>query len=322
MTDWTDSRIAAIEVTPMWAGSLDMGLVDSALKDAGVPEDLIPSAPSRAVCMRRAFEASAPPRAKIDPLPKGMGVAMSLKDVTMLDLEALALQQGHEVRQAASYNTTLSCKILVVNQDGAETETRTYTPSDHPMIPVLEQSYEIERGKYKASEDLSVWFSQTIVPFLAGVSKRSRGGVYYVPSHKRDLLLKIAGAFQKLSASDVVVRHVNGVEMPVHILTHGGKLCLEPRYSDDSAAMEIMVDGVIRETDAHLDDLVSAVTDSKRQLGKRALATKKEQLETLRASMKSWEDVCSVSLSLLQDRITEAEKTIALAEIQVQTSSD
>lgn len=316
LPDLTDPRIAAIEVTPMWAGDLSIDDVDQALKDAGLPDELLPPQPSRAKCMARAFHECSPRGARIDSLPKGMGVTMSLKDVTKLDLEALSAQAGIEVREAASYHATFTAKILVQNINGTEIETLQFTPDDHPMIPLVKETYRVKRGQYKASEDLSVWFSQTIIPYVNGVGKRSRGGVYYVPASRAKLICDLAVALEALSSSSQIDREVNGVKVPIHRLTHGGKLCIEPRFADDTAAMEIMIDGVIRNTDSMLDDLSSALDPKEgKRLGKRALKTKADMCARLEAEMLQWENVCSVSLDLLRNRIEEIRAAIGVAEM-------
>lgn len=322
LPDLSDPRIAAIEVTPMWAGSLAINDVDEALKDAGVPEALLPKAPSRAVCMKRAFDHCAPRGARIDSLPKGLGVAMSLKDVSMLDLAAVAAQVGGEVRETASYHATLSVKIQVENVNGTEIETLNFSPDDHPMVPLVRETYRAMREQYKASEDLSVWFSQTILPSVGGVGKRSRGGVYYVASHRRGLVVDVAKGLEAISQSDMIDREVNGVSCPVTRLIHGGKLCIEPRYSDDTFAMEIMIDGVIREADSALDDLSDALDpqDGKRPLGKRALGTKREECAKLEAQLAAWENVCSVSLPLIKNRLAEIQSGIGIAELACEVS--
>jgi len=301
----------------MWAGDLAITDVDNMLKAEGLPDGLLPAQPSRAIAMRRAFQECAPRGARIDPLPAGMGVAMSLKDVSQLDLEQLASAAGHEVRSAASYNTKFTAKILVENIQGTEIETLTFTPDDHVMAPLVRAVYQAKREQYKASEDLSVWFSQCIIPAVGGVGKRSRGGVYYVPAARRDTLLKVASALSKLSQSHAVQRQVQGMQVPMYLLTHGGKLCLEPRFADDSAAMEILIDGVIRDTDSALDGLSDAldVKDGKRPLGRRGLATKKREAANLEQQLSSWENVCSVSLDLLRNRLVELQAGIGIAEL-------
>lgn len=321
--DLSDTRIAAIEVTPMWAGDMRISDVDDALKTYGIVDDLMPRAPSRATCMRRAFDECAPRGARIDPLPKGMGVTMSLKDVTMLDLEALAAQAGGVVREAASYHATFTAKILVQNVNGTEIEQLSFSPDDHPMIPLVREMYRVKREQYKASEDLSVWFSQTIIPAVGGVGKRSRGGVYYVAAYRKDIIVQVAQAMELLSQSTIIDRTVAGVKVPVHRLTHGGKICIEPRYADDAAAMEIMIDGVIRDADSTLDDLSASleVADGKRPLGKRALATKREACASLEAQMLAWENVCSVSLDLLRNRVAELQNAIGMAELAADMQS-
>ncbi|NBZ96450.1 MAG: hypothetical protein EBR40_08510 [Proteobacteria bacterium] len=311
-----DPRVAAIEVTPMWAGDLPISDVDNALLLEGVPQEILPKAPSRAVAMRRAFDTVAPRGAKIDMLPKGLGVAMSLKDVSKLDLEELSKLQGCEVREASSYRSTLTAKISVQNVNGTEIESLSFSPDDHPMVPLLREVYSAKKEYYKASEDLSVWFSQAVIPACGGIGKRARGGVYYVPSYKRELLLQVARALESISRSHSIDRQVAGQSFPVYLLDHGGKLCLEPRASDDAAAMEIVVDGVIRDADAALDDIAAALeaTDGKAP-GKRALNTKRTECAKLEAEIANWEKVASVGLDLLRNRIEELRAAIGVAEL-------
>jgi hypothetical protein len=315
---FSDPRVTAIEVTPMWAGDIAISDVDSALKAAGVPDEALPKAPSRATAMRRAIEEIAPRGAKVDALPKGLGVTMSLKDVSRLDLEALSNATGGTVREAASYNATLTAKILIQNVNGTEIESLSFSPEDHPMVPLVREVYRAKRDQYKASEDLSVWFSQTIIPSIGGIGKRARGGVYYVPASRRDLLLSVARGLEAISASNTVERNVAGMSFPVSLLTHGGKICMEPRTGDDAAAMEIMVDGIIRDVDGTLDDLASVLeanTSSGKPLGKRALATKRQEAMRLEAEIATWEQVASVSLDLLRNRIEEVRAAIGMAEM-------
>jgi hypothetical protein len=316
---FSDPRVTAIEVTPMWAGDLSISDVDNSLKAAGVPDELLPKAPSRATAMRRAIEEIAPRGAKVDSLPKALGVTVSIKN--MIDLEELSAAAGYAVREASSYLATLTAKILVQNVNGTEIETLSFAPEDHPMVPLVREVYRAKRDQYKASEDLSVWFSQTIIPAVGGIGKRARGGVYYVPASRRDLLLSVARGLEAISASNTVERNVAGMSFPVSLLTHGGKICLEPRTSDDSAAMEIMVDGIIRDVDGTLDDLASVLdTSGGKALGKRALATKRQEAMRLEAEIATWEQVASVSLDLLRNRIEEVRAAIGMAEMAAELS--
>lgn len=313
--DLSDTRIAALEVTPLWSGYLDMDAVKTALADAGIPKELWPREPSRAVCMRRAFDSCAPRGSKIDMLPRGMGVAMSLKDVDALDLAELAKTAGHEVREAASYHTNLTAKILARQVNGTDIIDITFTPDDHPMIPLVQANYEIECTRFKASEDLSYWIAQIVVPACGGIGKRSRGGVYYIPAHRRDLILKVSDTLNNLSSSYELHRNVGGVKVPVHRLRIGGKLCIEPRYSDDSAAVEIMIDGVIREADAQLDLISGLLESPDKKLGARALKSKLLEVGELEREITHWESMTAVSLELLRDRLEVMKRAIGTAEL-------
>lgn len=317
-----DTRVVAIEVTPMWSGDLPISAVNEALKAVGLDEKLFPSTPSRAKAMRRAFEALAPRGSRIDSLPKGMGVSMSIKNSSKLDLQELQERTGIEVREAASYYATLTAKITVQNVNGTEIEEVNFTPYDHPMVPLLRETYAAMKDKYKMAEDLSWWFSQVIIPAVGGVGKRSRGGVYYVPASRKEVLVKCAKALDNVSQTQTLVRTVAGLTIPVQRLIHGGKLCLEPRYGSDAAAMEILVDGVIRETDNAIDSLTEALSaEGDKALGKRALKTKRRQLAKLEAEITEWETTASMSLELLRNRLEEARSVLGIAELAAEAES-
>lgn len=315
--------VAVFEVTPMWAGSLSISDTDNAFLAAGVPEELLPKKPARAVAMRRAIEEVAPRGAKIDMLPKGLGVTMSLKDVARLDLEALALNAGVTVREAASYNATFTAKVNVQNINGTEIETLSFSPDDHPMVALVREVYAAKKEQYKCSEDLSVWFSQSVLPTLGAISKRSRGGVYYVPARNWATLEAVQNGLKLLSQSHYVERSVEGKSFPVAILQNGGKVITEPRYKSDSTAMEIAVDGIIRHADGVLDDMMGALTgEGGRPLGRRALVTKKSEADLLEAEIASWENVASVSLDLLRNRLDELRAAIGVAELNLDLNTN
>ena len=308
-------KIAVFEVTPMWAGTLSIVDTDAALVAAGVPPERLPKKPARSVAMRRAIEEVAPRGAKIDMLPKGLGVTMSLKDASRLDLEQLAAIQGGTVREAASYLATFTAKVNVQNINGTEIETVSFSPEDHPMVPLVREVYGVKKEQYQCSEDLSVWFSQNILPSLNAISKRSRGGVYYVPASGAGLLKAVQNGLRQVSQSHQIDRNVEGKSFPVHIVSNGGKVYIEPRYKSDSTAMEIAVDGIIRHADGVLNDMEAALQGTDRKLGKRALATKNEEALALEAEISQWEGMASVSLDLLRNRLNELKNAIGMAEL-------
>jgi hypothetical protein len=248
---------------------------------------------------------------------------MSLKDVGRLDLEALALNAGVTVREAASYNATFTAKVNVQNINGTEIETLSFSPDDHPMVALVREVYQVKKEQYKCSEDLSVWFSQSVLPTLGAISKRSRGGVYYVPARNYPVLEAIQNGLRELSQSHWVERSVEGKSFPVAILQNGGKVVTEPRFKSDSTAMEIAVDGIIRHADGVLDDMMGALTgEGGRPLGRRALVTKKSEADLLEAEIASWENVASVSLDLLRNRLDELRAAIGVAELNLDLNTN
>lgn len=322
-TIFNDDRVVAIEVTPMWGGELPIKDVDEALLLAGVPEKKLPRAPARALAMKRAFDDCSPRGAKIDMLPNKIGVTLSLKDVDQLDLEQLSIAAGTEVRSTASYHAQLTAKIFVEETNGTSIETVTFSPPDHPLVQLVREVYEAKKNTYKCSEDLSQWFSQTIIPLVSGIGKRSRGGVYYVPAKNKDLLFQIQEGLELVSTSRTIARTLEGKPYPIQLLDIGGKLCMEPRTSDDSAAMEIVVDGVVRNADSVIDDLTALLQASEsgaKPIGSRGLASKRREAAALEADLARWEASTSSNLDLVRDRITELQKAIAFAELAAEAS--
>jgi hypothetical protein len=87
--------------------------------------------------------------------------------------------------------------------------------------------------------------------------------------------------------------------------------------------MEIAVDGIIRHADGVLDDMMGALTgEGGRPLGRRALATKKSEASLLEAEIAAWEDVASVSLDLLRNRLDELRAAIGVAELNLDLNTN
>ena len=139
-----------------------------------------------------------------------------------------------------------------------------------------------------------------------------------MPAARKDLLLAVAQGLASISRSHTVDRTVAGQSYPVHILEHGGKICLEPKVGDDHAAMEIMVDGIIRNADNVLDDLTAELQGG--NLGIRALRTKKAEAQALEQSIALWENAASVSLDLLRNRVEELRAAIGTAELAAEAA--
>lgn len=324
-TIFEDERVVAIEVTPMWSGKLPIRDVDEALKLAGVPEKQLPRAPARAHAMKRAFDACSPRGARIDMLPNKLGVTLSLKDVESIDLEQLSKDAGTDVRTSASYHAQLTAKIHVEEVNGVVTETLTFSPSDHPMVQLVQEVYATEKETYKCSEELSQWFSQTIIPLVSGIGKRSRGGVYYVPAKNKELLFQIQTGLELVSSSRTIGRTLEGKSYPIQLLDIGGKLCMEPRTSDDSAAMEIVVDGVVRNADSVIDDLTALVEASSagaKPIGLRGLKSKRREAAQLEEDLARWEASTSTNLDLVRNRLNELKNVIGIAEIAAEAAEN
>lgn len=304
--DLTDERVAFIEAKPGgWAGTITVEAFHKALDDAGVPEDLWPSSPSANKCLQRAMDAMKHNRRTlVRPLPKGKGWSLVYEDG-----EELELKQDGAMRQTA-HTVDLTCRVKKVN-DMEYVET---TPWDHPLAPAVKREFEQWQDNFKCSQDLSIWFSQTVIPWCQGVATRARGGSYYIlKGESLNRMVKVAKALDTVSHIYTVPKSVGGTEINITHVEQGGRVILKPEVAS-TAAVEILLENFLAECDT-LCDAVGSKIES-RKLGHRALNTQQSIATEQVAKLKLFENVLDTRLDEIRERLEETESNAGLAALQ------
>lgn len=316
-----DDRVLFVEAKPAgWAGDLHAQTLLDALEEHGVPPEVWPSAPSDNKCLERALHSMRSRRSLVRPLPKNKGWSLILENADDLDLERPEDSDGRH-----SHTVELTCKIEKSEFEHGASTVRV-TPEDHPAVPLIKQEYTRYRGEgdreglFKCSQDLSYWFSQTIVPWCHGVATRSRGGSYYIMKGKYlDRMKKVAKALEDASTFKQEQIMVSGEPVSLTKVHLGGRIILKPEVAT-TTAIEIFVDNVINECDKACDNLVEKL--EKNDLGARALRTKKEEAAKVMDKLKEYEKLLGMNLQDVKDRLNEVSAGIGMAELKLLGEKD
>ena len=159
------------------AGSADALVLESELKNAGVPEKLIPRTPTPRIALHRALGELTEKRVLVRPLEERGSYALMYERVN-----------GDELESAQRGSVKLS-------------------PIGRPIFNGV--SFKGERVVLQAFEhaldelsptDISAWLPRVAVEFCDGVPLRASGGFYYIPPHGLSRWRAIAAALKLASA--------------------------------------------------------------------------------------------------------------------------
>lgn len=308
--DLNDERVAFIEAKPGgWAGTVGVEAFTKALEDAGVPEEKQPSAPSANKCLQRAMDAMKHNRrTMVRPLPKGKGWSLVYEDGEELELKAR--EYGEAPMKQTAHTVDLTCRIKKIN----DTEYVDCTPWDHPLAAAVKREFEQWQGNFKCSQDLSIWFSQTIIPWCNGVATRARGGSYYIlKGESLERMVKVSKALDSVSHSYTVAKSVGGAEINITHVEQGGRVILKPEVAS-TAAVEILLENFLSECDTVCDTVGKKIETG--GLGHRALTTQQGIATEQAEKLKLFENVLDTRLDEIRERLEEAESNAGLAALQ------
>ena len=307
--DLSDERVAFVEAKPSgWAGTVNVEDFHKALDHAGVPKDKWPSEPTANKCLERAVNAQKHNRRTlIRPLPKGKGWSLVYENAEELNLEDSGNPQNGN-RFAHIVNMT--CRVKKVN----DVEYVEVTPWDHPFASGVKHEFAQWQDTFKCSQDLSIWFSQTVVPWCNGVATRARGGSYYIlKGDALNRMRKVNTALESVSHCYSTPLEVGGTTINLTRVEQGGRIILKPEVAS-AAAVEILIDNFVAECDKVCDTVGERI--EKGSLGHRALSTQQETATAQVTKLKLFETVLDTKLDELRDRLEETESAAGLAALQ------
>lgn len=306
-----DERIAFVEAKPVgWAGTITVDSFHTALENAGVPKNLWPSEPTPNKCLERAVKDLAKDRRTlVRPLNKSKGWSLVYENASELDLAAKTTEADGTVREHKAHKVELTARVKKVN----DTPYVECTPWDHPLATKLSQTFAAWQGVFKCSQDLSMWFSQTIVPWCQGVATRARGGSYYIlKGDPLNNMLKVQAALDDVSSSFDSTRWVGDTAIKLTTVESGGRVLLKPEVGS-TVAVEILLENFIGECDKVCDDVGAKLTDN--SLGHRALNTQAKIAGDQAAKVKLFEGLLDTKLDELRDRLDELESDAGVAAL-------
>lgn len=329
-----DERVAFVEAKIAgWAGDMPVERLFTALRDNDIPEKVWPSLPSNNRCLERALSSLRSKRSLIRPLPGGGGWSLVLEAADRLDLnecawemvpaameETMAVSYGGKETPRTAHTIELTCR-MEKQKDVSAVSCIRVTPEEHPSVPLIKQEFERYRGEdeqtglFKCSQDLSQWFSQTIVPWCRGVATRSRGGSYYIMKGQYlDRIRRVCNALDQ--ASEVSSRNlmVSGQLISLHKVHCGGRIVLKPEIPT-TAAVEILIDNIIDESDKACDQLAVGLTDG--TMGQRALSTRRTQAEDALQKLEEYETLLDTNLVDVKARLEEVRAGVGMAELRL-----
>ncbi len=177
-------------------------------------------------------------------------------------------------------------------------ETLTFSSSDIRKDKV-EAAYAAQKGKMNNNE-LTALMLEILNTKLNGVALRPRGGIYWVPGVQNQEWTKIKEALAAVDNS-IVIYH----------LEHD----VGPEY------LRAVRDAIVRDVTTESTALKEEILGPK-QLGKRALISKKKQAKSLLERIGKYEEYLSTSLDGLRSKIDDVEEAANEAAILLAGSSD
>jgi hypothetical protein len=299
-TDLNHPSVLCAEVKFQHAGYINQDRLLLALIDAEVPEEKFPIPPTEHVMLGRAMNEIAGRKDKVDTI--GDGWVLTLVDQEKLDLEKVG-NTGADAHQVS-----LTAKVLRVGTGSV----LKMTPDNHHLGPALEQEWQNQQNLFKASEDLSKWLSQVIIPWVGGVASKARGGAYYVRKGEPLVnITKIQQVLDKVSEKHYRQFKVFGltdvIDLPV--VTQGTLVTLKPEFAE-LEAIRIMLNGIIEKTDRVCDELHDKLTSN---IGERALKTQIGKAAEMEAEIQQYQEALGTDLSDLTVRLTELKNGLGIA---------
>ena len=284
------------------AGDVDCVRLLAALKEAEVPEHLWPKEPSEHVVLGRALRECAGREDRVEPIRDGWCLTMVNRE--KLDLEDPS-NTGHDAHQVC-----VTAKVMLVG----DAKVVRVTPEDSPHAALIQHEYERARTLFKASEDLSRWLSQTVVPWVGGVAAKARGGSYYV--------MKGVG-LERIKAIKAALDSVSTVTWQEFKLTgqgetetfklptvlNGTAVVLKPEFAGLDA-VRLMLNGLIEECDDTCDALATKLNGS---LGERALNTQIDIAVQLETKLQNYSTALGIDLGDMVSRLSELKGGLGIA---------
>lgn len=312
----TDPGVLAGRVSFNYAGVIDQDKLLDALRAQGVPPSKFPARPKDNKSLQRAMLSIKSRKDRVEALkPNGWVLTITKQDRLDLEDPKNTGTDAHEVSVTAKVEKTADCTTLRI------------IPNDHPAGALLRNEFDYQRGIFHR-QDLSVWLTQTVIPWVNGVVAAGRGGSYYVTRGTNlDNFIKVKTALESVSTYQNRLIPFKEAEtdpgITVNSVVQGVLVHVEPQVAE-VAAVKTLIMNLIADCDKVSDEMYDTLTHgvAGKPAGKRALKT---QLNKALDAEKKLRDYCSLlgldesSLNTkLKARKDEVQAGISIAELALE----
>lgn len=189
-----------------------------------------------------------------------------------------------EHAQGEELTHSVSCRVMV-NDEGR----LSVNPPDHPLAARLRTDYEAHLASI-SQRDVSHWMCG-LLETVHAVSLRDTGGVYFVPRADLPVWRQVVAALRACSAHEVY-------EVPA---------------LRTEEAVEAILAAVAREAANAATEMEDELMDA--ALGQRAIRTRAERCERMRAKLAAYEELLGRGLDTITKRVGDLQANLAAAAL-------
>jgi hypothetical protein len=269
----TDSQEAGAICWWRLSGEVSRQALAAAWEEAGLAEDLLPVGCTPGAALRRAIVKFSHGRQMVRPLGDRLSFAIVVERVT-----GIAIDDGTE--QELAYETI--ARVSMGEDD------KLVCKGDPKICAAVTAGYEAALGTYDAN-DISMWMSGRLLPYVQAVSLRDKGGIYFVPRATVDTWRAIVGLIRGVSAHTVF-------EVPA---------------MSSNEAVAAILDAISREAQEAAEAMETELIEQ--DLSAKVLRNRVVKLDKVAAKVATYEALLGTSLDALRARLEALNAQMAAA---------
>jgi hypothetical protein len=296
-SDILDPNVKAITIMVSARGFFDEATVRDTLRQCGLDESQLPGHVNLNTALRRAMQDVAKGDRETGVVSKGRGsncvFTVARTDLDRIDLE---VDDGRGIT-----NAEVSARIQV-----DPTNTDSYylriSPPDHYAATYIRQQFDEHCGRFSATYDLKVWWTQKFKGSIGAMRTGRALGEYVVPFNSRvaNMLLSIKEKFSDLSATGKFRVYLSG------------------ETTDSGDAVDMITDAIIEEAERVSKATREAL--NKRQVGVRGLNAHAQRAVQLHDRLEKLGKSFGCGLDDVDDVVNELQKHIGASLAQLNVS--
>lgn len=290
--DMNHPSVGAALVKRKQSGSFPVDKVQKILMDAGVPDGLMPKAPTLTVALKRAMEDACKGDSSLEVKVTGRkGTSV----YTIVHTDKNRLDRDTDNGKGVS-DAELTGKIEFDPNGNFSVK---FSPSQHPSEDLIRRRMDHHCGQFSNVYDIGVWIGQQLMPFVGAIPTGS--GDYFLPKGDGfDLVNRVQKAFMEINSGASFVRFY-----------------MLPQIATFADTVDVITDSLLDEIERTCGDIQKKLEDDETPVGRRGLASLTERANQLRAISDAFSKSLNMAFEDIEPRIAEVEKSIAYAELRL-----